>query len=76
MLFSVNNYSLFVGDIVFSLSDFFFVFAIICCVCLGLYFERIVKSLFLSKLIIELSLPLILLNIVFLYYFFLAINIT
>jgi len=54
--------SLFIGEYLYLLSDLFFCVSIFMLLCLSIYLERIVKSLFLSRLIIDLTIPLIILS--------------
>lgn len=64
----LNNYSLFFSDIIFFLNEIFNIYIIILVLCFSLFLNYYIKSLNINKLIIELVLPIICLNFIFLFY--------
>jgi len=59
MVMKLNG--LFLGEYLYLLSDFFFFISIFMLLCFSIYLEKIVKSLFFSRLIIDLTIPVIIL---------------
>jgi len=66
MLLNLN--SIFLGDVIFFINEMFFFSLIISLLCLSLYLNKHIKSLELNKLIIELALPFLSLNLFFIYF--------
>lgn len=63
-----RNFSLFFGDFIFFLNDIFNIFIILFVLCISLFINNFVKSLHINKLLLELVLPLVLINFIFMYY--------
>ena len=59
------NDALFINDFFLFIPDLFWIFSILILLIFGLYFETIVKSLNLNRLIIELTLPVVFFSIFF-----------
>ena len=53
---------LFIGEYLYLLSDFFFCISLFLLLCFSIYFEKIIKSLFLNRLIIDLTIPIVILS--------------
>lgn len=64
----IFNISMYLGDLIFFFNEIYFISLIIIFLCLGLFLNNIIKSLNLTKLIIELILPFIILNFFFIFY--------
>jgi len=65
MLIKFN--SIFIGEYLYFLPDFFFCTSIFMLLCFSIYFQRKIKSLFLNTLIIDLTLPLLILSFLLTY---------
>src|SRR5258708_4877665 len=59
---------LFVEEYLFFICDIFFIFSVLILLCLSIYIDAYVKSLYISKLIIDLTMPIVILS------FFLSIS--
>lgn len=57
------------NELIYLFFDIFFIFSILILICYGLFLKNVIKSLYLNRLIIDLTIPILFCGILLIYFY-------